>query len=123
MRITQLLADYVGTIRVSSSNPVGISSNRREGRKLRKYRRRVGAVCLEVSYMLANCHSDFLKTLSRDEEQALKDAISLASTQNIDYYPIPKPLNDKMRRYIHDSQIVSESDETLKHFYGINFLV
>lgn len=54
------------------------------------------------------CDISFLGTLSSEEIDRLKQSVNLALNRDgigVDYYPIPKGLNNKLRKFIHDNPL------------------
>ena len=72
-------------------------------RKRRKRRRRVIVIRSKVTFMLLKCKADFLKQLSPKELVMFRASVQKVLFEAYDYYPIPKVLNNKLRRYVHDN--------------------
>lgn len=84
--------------------------NRDKGRKEIRRRNRVNKVSTKVYGLLLKCDISFLSTLSSEEIDRLKQSVNLALNLNrdgigVDYYPIPKGLNNKLRKFIHDNPL------------------
>lgn len=82
--------------------------NRDKGRKEIRRRDRVNNVITKVYGLLLKCDISFLSTLSSEEIDRLKQSVNLALNRDgtgVDYYPIPKDLNNKLRKFIHDNPL------------------
>lgn len=82
--------------------------NRDKGRKEIRRRDRVNNVITKVYGLLLKCDISFLDTLSSEEIDRLKQSVNLAFNRDgigVDYYPIPKDLNNKLRKFIHDNPL------------------
>ena len=82
--------------------------NRDKGRKEIRRRNRVNNVSTKVYGLLLKCDISFLSTLSSEEIDRLKQSVNLALNRDgigVDYYPIPKGLNNKLRKFIHDNPL------------------
>ena len=82
--------------------------NRDKGRKEIRRRDRVNNVITKVYGLLLKCDISFLGTLSSEEIDRLKQSVNLALNRDgtgVDYYPIPKGLNNKLRKFIHDNPL------------------
>lgn len=86
--------------------PHGLS--RDKARKEIRRRNRVNNVSTKVYGLLLKCDISFLSTLSSEEIDRLKQSVNLALNRDgigVDYYPIPKGLNNKLRKFIHDNPL------------------
>lgn len=88
--------------------PQGLNRNKRR-KEIRK-RNRINNVSTKVYGLLLKCDISFLSTLSSEEIDRLKQSVNLALNLNrdgigVDYYPIPKGLNNKLRKFIHDNPL------------------
>ena len=82
--------------------------NRDKGRKEIRRRDRVNNVITKVYGLLLKCDISFLSTLSSEEIDRLKQSVNLALNRDgtgVDYYPIPKDLNNKLRKFIHHNPL------------------
>lgn len=82
--------------------------NRDKGRKEIRRRNRVNNVSTKVYGLLLKCDISFLGTLSSEEIDRLKQSVNLVLNRDgtgVDYYPIPKGLNNKLRKFIHDNPL------------------
>lgn len=84
--------------------------NRDKRRKEIRKRNRINNVSTKVYGLLLKCDISFLSTLSSEEIDRLKQSVNLALNLNrdgigVDYYPIPKGLNNKLRKFIHDNPL------------------
>lgn len=88
--------------------PQGLNRDKR--RKEIRRRNRINNVSTKVYGLLLKCDISFLSTLSSEEIDRLKQSVNLALNLNrdgigVDYYPIPKGLNNKLRKFIHDNPL------------------
>lgn len=88
--------------------PQGLNRDKRR-KEIRK-RNRINNVSTKVYGLLLKCDISFLSTLSSEEIDRLKQSVNLALNLNrdgigVDYYPIPKGLNNKLRKFIHDNPL------------------
>ena len=86
--------------------PQGLNRDKR--RKEIRRRNRVNNVSTKVYGLLLKYDISFLDTLSSEEIDRLKQSVNLALNRDgigVDYYPIPKGLNNKLRKFIHDNPL------------------
>lgn len=82
--------------------------NRDKGRKEARRKRRITNISSKIYNLLLKCDISFLSTLSSKEIDRLKQSVNLALDRDgtgVDYYPIPKGLNNKLRKFIHDNPL------------------
>lgn len=82
--------------------------NRDKGRKEIRRRNRINNISTKVYNLLLRCDINFLSTISPKEVDRLRQSVELALNRDgsgVEYYPIPKSLNNKMRKFIHDNPL------------------
>lgn len=82
--------------------------NRDKGRKEIRRRNRVNNISTKVYNLLLRCDISFLSTISPKEVDRLRQSVELTLNRDgngVEYYPIPKSLNNKMRKFIHDNPL------------------
>lgn len=82
--------------------------NRDKGRKEIKRKRRIINISTKVYHLLLKCDISFLSTISPKEIDKLRQSASLALGKDgnrVEYYPIPKGLNNKIRKFIHNNPL------------------
>ena len=82
--------------------------NRNKERKEIRRRCRINNISGKIFHLLNICDISFLDILSFEEIVRFKQAVSLALNRDgegVDYYPIPKGLNNKLRKFIHDNPL------------------
>lgn len=77
--------------------------NRDSERKLHKTLRRRRRIKLMVTTLLGRCSVEIVQDnyLTPDEIETLKPLVRQAQMEELDYYPIPKRIHTKIRRYNH----------------------
>lgn len=82
--------------------------NRNERRKEARRKRRIINISSKVYNLLRKCDISFLSTISPKEVDRLRQSVELALNRDgngVEYYPIPKGLNNKIRKFIHDNPL------------------
>lgn len=122
--LNEALTRYLGTLSANMNSPIIMprwmvnrldghwycynSFNRDKGRKEIRRRNRINNVSTKVYGLLLKCDISFLSTLSSEEIDRFKQSVNLALNRDgtgVDYYPIPKGLNNKLRKFIHDNPL------------------
>lgn len=85
-------------------------SIRKEARLQIRAIRRHTRMQMKVTTLLQSCSCEIIdkNLLNSDDIAVLREAYVMVRSRDIDYYPIPKRLNKKLRQYVHDHPIFFE---------------
>lgn len=98
-------------------NPEKNRLNRNASRKMHKKFNRAKSIKNKIARMFRSCGISILDTLSSTELIYLRDVATRIFVKEdfIEYYPIPKTVHRKIRKYVHDHPNEKEG-KTLDYF-------